>query len=671
MRVGIEVGGTFTDFVRIGPEGVRVVKVPSVPSSPDVGAFNALVKSGVAIAEILDLAHGSTVATNAVLERKGFATALVTTRGFRDVLALQRHNRTRIYDLEYQKPDPVVSRADSFEVSERVLSDGTVLQPLDERQVVEALIPALKQGGYEAVGVCLLNSYINPAHEVALRDLIKAHLPDLHVTLSSEVTREFREYERASTVTVSAYVQPVIDRYIARFEDRLADEGFTGRFSVMQSNGGRLPAQAIRDSAVTALLSGPAAGVMGAARQAARSGYGNLITLDIGGTSTDVCVVTDGKPELTNEFTIDGLPIRIPVVDINTVGAGGGSIVWVDDGGMLRVGPHSAGAEPGPACYGRGGDKPTITDAHVIRQTIRPEAFLGGEMPIHPDASRAVFEPIAVRFGMSVEQAADSAIELANANIVRAIQLISTERGKDPRDYVLVPYGGAGPLHAAQVAEDLGVGTIVVPPNAGVLSAYGLIAPDFVQFESLTRRAPVDDNAGDLVREVFESMKARAVERFEHLALGGDVKLDFIADMRFVGQAFEVPVTLSEDDVRQVDRELISKMFGQAHEKIYFFGADSDKPIEFVSFRLGITAELGELPLLQEERSYRVPRGEIELFDRRRAWQGTLLSRSDLAAGETLSGPLLLEDPTSTLFVPAGWQAVTDDQQNLVLKRMA
>lgn len=671
MRVGIEVGGTFTDFVRIGPEGVRVVKVPSVPSSPDVGAFNALVKSGVAITEILDLAHGSTVATNAVLERKGFATALITTRGFRDVLALQRHNRTRIYDLEYQKPDPVVSRADSFEVSERVLSDGTVLQPLDEQQVVETLIPALKQGGYEAVGVCLLNSYVNPAHEVALRDLIKAHLPDLHVTLSSEVTREFREYERASTVTVSAYVQPVIDRYIARFEDRLAEEGFSGRFSVMQSNGGRLPAQAIRDSAVTALLSGPAAGVMGAARQAARSGYGNLITLDIGGTSTDVCVVTDGKPELTNEFTIDGLPIRIPVVDINTVGAGGGSIVWVDDGGMLRVGPHSAGADPGPACYGRGGDKPTITDAHVIRQTIRPEAFLGGEMPIHPDASRAVFAPIAARFGMSVEQAADSAIELANANIVRAIQLISTERGKDPRDYVLVPYGGAGPLHAAQVAEDLGVGTIVVPPNAGVLSAYGLIASDFVQFESLTRRAPVDDNAGDLVREVFESMKARAVERFEHLALGGDVKLDFIADMRFVGQAFEVPVTLSEDDVRQVDRELISKMFGQAHEKIYFFGADSDKPIEFVSFRLGITAELGELPLLQEERSYRVPRGEIELFDRRRAWQGTLLSRSDLAEGETLSGPLLLEDPTSTLFVPAGWQAVTDDQQNLVLKRMA
>ena len=670
MRVGIEVGGTFTDFVRIGPEGVRVVKVPSVPSSPDVGAFNALVKSGVAITEILDLAHGSTVATNAVLERKGFATALITTRGFRDVLALQRHNRTRIYDLEYQKPDPVVSRADSFEISERVLSDGTVLQPLDERQVVEALVPALKQGGYEAVGVCLLNSYVNPAHEVALRDLIKAHLPDLHVTLSSEVTREFREYERASTVTVSAYVQPVIDRYIARFEDRLAEEGFSGRFSVMQSNGGRLPAQAIRDSAVTALLSGPAAGVMGAARQAARSGYGNLITLDIGGTSTDVCVVTDGKPELTNEFTIDGLPIRIPVVDINTVGAGGGSIVWVDDGGMLRVGPHSAGADPGPACYGRGGDKPTITDAHVIRQTIRPEAFLGGEMPIHPDASRAAFEPIAARFGMSVEQAADSAIELANANIVRAIQLISTERGKDPRDYVLVPYGGAGPLHAAQVAEDLGVGTIVVPPNAGVLSAYGLIASDFVQFESLTRRAPVDDNAGDLVREVFESMKARAVERFEHLALGGDVKLDFIADMRFVGQAFEVPVTLSEDDVRQVDRELISKMFGQAHEKIYFFGADSDKPIEFVSFRLGITAELGELPLLQEERSYRVARGEIELFDRRRAWQGTLLSRSDLAVGETLSGPLLLEDPTSTLFVPAGWQAVTDDQQNLVLKRM-
>ncbi len=669
MRVGVEVGGTFTDLVAIGKEGIRVAKVPSVPSRPDEGAFNALLASGLTIAEIEDLAHGSTVATNAVLERKGFPTAFVTTEGFRDILALQRHNRTSIYDLEYQKPAPVVKRADCFEVSERILADGSVLTALDEAKVETALIPALKNGGYEAVAVCLLNAYANPAHEEQLRSIIQARLPDLHVTLSSAVTREFREYERASTAAISAYVQPVIDRYIGRFEGRLAENGFKGRFSVMQSNGGRLPAEAMRQSAVTALLSGPAAGVMGATRQASRSGYENLITLDIGGTSTDVSVVTGGKPGLTNEFMIDGLPVRIPVIDINTVGAGGGSIIWIDEGGMLRAGPQSAGADPGPACYGRGGKLPTITDAHVIRQTMRPEAFLGGRMQIDPEASRAAFKPIAEHFGMTLEEAADSAIQLANANIVRAIQLISTERGKDPRDYVMIPYGGAGPLHAAQVAQDLGIRTIVVPPNAGVMSAYGLIASDFVQFESMTHRAVVDGGAGDLVRGIFKEMKDRALTRFHELGLDSNLRLDFIADMRFVGQAFEVPVALSEAEVAKLDGAAIQRLFGTAHEKIYFFGASSDKPIEFVSFRLGISAELADLPVLVETGDYSVEASEIELFDQRQKWQGTLMSRSQIGDGQILTGPMLLEDPTSTLFVPAGWSAAQDENHNLILTR--
>lgn len=669
MRVGVEVGGTFTDLVAIGKDGVRVTKVPSVPKRPDEGAFNALVAGELDIAAIEDLAHGSTVATNAVLERKGFPTAFVTTQGFRDILALQRHNRNSIYDLEYQKPAPVVARVDSFEVDERVLSSGEVERQLDEEAVLRELVPRLKEGNYEAVAVCLLNAYVNPAHEEKLRVLIKQQLPDLHVTLSSEVTREFREFERASTAAISAYVQPVIDRYIGRFEDRLRENGFRGRFSVMQSNGGRLPAEAMRQTAVTALLSGPAAGVMGATRQAGRSGFKNLITLDIGGTSTDVCVVTEGKPELTSEFHIDGLPIRIPVIDINTVGAGGGSIVWIDEGGMLRVGPHSAGADPGPACYGRGGQQPTITDAHLIRQTMRPEAFLGGRMNIDVDAARKVFEPIAQHFNMSLEEAADSAIQLANANIVRAIQLISTERGKDPRDYVMVPYGGAGPLHAAQVAKDLGIETIVVPPNAGVMSAYGLIASDFVQFESLTRRAVVDQNAGDLVRDTFKFMKERALERFEGMGLNSNLRLDFIADMRFVGQAFEVPVSLTEQQIENLDTAEIRRLFGKAHQKIYFFGEGSDKPIEFVSFRLGTTAELDDLPVLSETPDYRVDEGDIELFDQRKMHKGKLLSRSSLTPERTLKGPLLLEDPTSTLFVPEGWDARSDDQHNLVLER--
>ncbi|MEM6680563.1 MAG: hydantoinase/oxoprolinase family protein, partial [Pseudomonadota bacterium] len=295
-RIGVEVGGTFTDLVEIGPRGVRVTKVPSTPGRPDEGAFDALRENGTPIGEVFDLAHGSTVATNAVLERKGFRTAFVTTEGFRDILFLQRHGRSRIYDLEYAKPAPVVQRADCFEAPERMLADGTVEKPLDRWAVETQLLPALRAGGYEAVAVCLLNAYVNPAHEEALREMIAAAAPEMLVTLSSAVTREFREYERASTTTLAAYVQPVIDRYIGRFEEALGREGFNGRFSVMQSNGGRLPAAAMRRNAVSALLSGPAAGVMGAARQLGRSGFDNLLTLDMGGTSTDVSVVTGGRP---------------------------------------------------------------------------------------------------------------------------------------------------------------------------------------------------------------------------------------------------------------------------------------------------------------------------------------------------------------------------------------
>jgi N-methylhydantoinase A len=669
MRVGIEVGGTFTDLVAIGPDGIVVTKVPSVPRAPDEGAFNALVASAIPVAAIDDLAHGSTVATNAVLERKGFPTAFVTTKGFRDILALQRHGRSRIYDLEYKKPEPVVTRAASFEVPERILADGTVLEPLDQDDVAARLIPALRDGRYEAVAICLLNAYVNPTHERRLAELLAAALPGVHITISSEITREFREFERASTTTLSAYVQPVIDRYIARFRQRLDGVGFKGRFSVMQSNGGRLPAEAMRANAINALLSGPAAGVMGAVRQTGRSGYKNLITLDIGGTSTDVCVVTDGAPQLTQEFSLDGLPIRIPLLDINTIGAGGGSIIWVDDGGMLRVGPRSAGADPGPACYGRGGTQPTLTDAHVIKGTVRPEAFLGGRMTIDPAASVRALAPIASRFVMTLEAAADSAVALANANVVRAIQLISTERGHDPRDYVLVPYGGAGPLHAAEVAAEIGIATIVVPPSAGIISAYGLIASDFVLFESLTHRAPADDTAADTLRSVFTTMRERALARAKASSLGARVELTLTAEMRFVGQAFEVPVVFDEREIRRMTAAGVRQRFGEAHHRVFFFGGEAEKPIEFVSFRLGLAAPLKELPLLAETETGATKETSIRLYGAKEWHEGRLKSRASLGVGDRVSGPALLEDPTSTLYVPAGWTARRDENDNTILER--
>ena len=669
MRLGVEVGGTFTDLVAIGENGITVTKVPSVPLQPDEGAFDALLQSRIPIPSIEDLSHGSTVATNAVLERKGFATAFVTTRGFRDILRLQRHGRSRIYDLEYVKPEPVVARAACYEVSERIRADGSIQSVLDLDRVRQELVPALHSGGYQAVAVCLLNAYVNPAHEEALADLLAAELPELRVSLSSRVTREFREFERASTTALSAYVQPVVERYIDRFVKRLEGEGFTGRFSVMQSNGGRLPAEAMQSNAVTALLSGPAAGVIGATRQAERSGYQNLITFDMGGTSTDVCMVTKGKAQLTQEYSIDGLPIRIPLIDIHTIGAGGGSVVWVDDGGMLRIGPHSSGADPGPACYGRGGERPTLTDAHVIRNTVRPEAFLGGRMEIFADRSRTALQPVAELLGMSLEDAADSAIQLANANVVRAIQLISTERGFDPRDYVLVPFGGAGPLHAASVASDLGVSEVVVPPSAGVVSAFGLIASDFTQFSSLTRRVVVDDLAPDVVRETCAAMRADALEKFKALKLRGEPVFDFVADMRFVGQAFEVPVSFDLASLETLSEADIRARFQEEHHKVFFFGGASGKPIELVSFRLGMTLPVDQVPVLSEDSSEARASRDIDLYINRGWQKGRLVGHGSLATDAAIAGPALLEDPTSTLFLPQGWQAVRDAHHNTIMTR--
>ena len=670
MRLGVEVGGTFTDLVAIGDAGITITKVPSVPQQPDEGAFNALVDSGIPIETIDELAHGSTVATNAVLERKGFPIAFVTTHGFRDILRLQRHGRSRIYDLEYAKPEPVVTRAACYEVVERVLADGSIELPLDRSSVENTLVPQLEAGGYEAVAICLLNAYVNPVHEEMLVELLSENLPGLHVSLSSRVSREFREYERASTTSLSAYVQPVVDRYISRFVSRLNEGGFRGRFSVMQSNGGRLPAEAMQFNAVNTLLSGPAAGVMGATRQAGLAGYTNLITFDMGGTSTDVCLVTDGKAQLTQEYSIDGLPIRVPLIDIHTIGAGGGSTIWIDDGGMLRVGPQSAGADPGPACYGWGGQVPTLTDAHVIRNTVRPEAFLGGRMEIFSDRSKAVFRPIADRLEMSLENAADSAIQLANANVVRAIQLISTERGFDPRDYVLVPFGGAGPLHAASVASDLGIKQVVVPPSAGVISAYGLIASDFTQFTSRTRRVTVDDSAPDVVRQTYASMVEEASTRFKALNLQGEPSVDFIADMRFVGQAFEVPVRFDVAMLAQLTADDIRARFNEEHHKVYFFGGASSKPVELVSFRLGMTLALKDVPILSESDATIDYDSEIEVYTDRAWHRGRLTSRASLVVGDPVAGPALLEDPTSTLFLPTGWQAVRDSHDNTIMTRI-
>ena len=669
MRVGIEVGGTFTDLVAVDDGRITVVKVPSTPDSPDRGAFAAIAAAGLAPERIADLVHGSTVATNAILERKGARIAFVTTQGFRDILFLQRHDRRNIYDLRYAKPLPPVRRRDCFEVTERLDARGNLIVPLDEDAIRDRLIPALATGGYDAVAICLLSAYAAPAHEQRVADLIHAALPQLRIATSHRVAREFREFERASTTALSAYVQPVIDRYLDRFEATLAAAGFRGRFSVMQSNGGRLPAASMRVNAITALFSGPAAGVVGAIRQAGRSGRGNLITFDMGGTSTDVSLVQDGAPGLASDTEIDGLPVRTPVLDIVSVGAGGGSLVWIDDGGMLRVGPRSAGADPGPACYGRGGVLPTVTDAHVVRGTIRPEAFLGGTMQLDADRAQRAFEGLAARLGTDIAGAAAAAIRLAVANIVRAIQLVSTERGRDPRDYGLLPFGGAGPLLAAEIAAELGVREIVVPPNPGVISALGLIASDYMKVTGITRRAPLDDAAPDILRDAFARFRAEAEAEFRSLDLHGPLSFTAAADMRFLGQAFEVPVELEVPALSDLTAGDLRARFTAAHRRLYMHGGEPQRHVEMVGLRFGVRRPIDSMPEFRERATASRHPAAAPVRTATGTVTARLIDAAGLAAGEAITGPALIEGYSSTTWVPPGWRAAPDPHGNIFLHR--
>ncbi len=669
MRVGIEVGGTFTDLVAVDGSRVDVVKVPSTPGNPEVGAFNALQAAGIDAASVTDLVHGSTVATNAILERKGARVAFVTTRGFRDILFFQRHDRRNIYDLRYRKPAPPLRRKDCFEVAERVDGHGNVVLPLDEAEVRRDLIPRLAAGDYEAVAICLLSAYVAPAHEARVRELIAEALPHVQVAASHEIASEFREYERASTTVLSAYVQPVINGYLARFETTLARASFTGGFSVMQSNGGRLPAVAMRKNSITALFSGPAAGVVGAIGQAQRSQRKNLITFDMGGTSTDVCLVIDGVPSISPETEVDGLPIRTPVLDIVSVGAGGGSLVWIDDGGMLRVGPRSSGAHPGPACYGRGGTEPTVTDAHLVRGTIRADAFLGGSMVLHVEKAHRSFEEVAARLGISVRDAAAAAIRLAVANIVRAVQLVSTERGRDPRDYALLPFGGAGPLLAAEIADELGLREIVVPPNPGVISAFGLLAADYVRVSGVTRRVALSEDAPAMLREEFARFRAAAEREFRDLGLDGALTFELTAEMRFVGQAFEIPVDIDPGRLAGLRPSDLADEFSAAHRRIYFHGGEPGRKVEIVGLRFGVRRKLDSLPDFRERPSHLAHPGEVDVWTPAGAVATTLVDADTLMPGRIVDGAAMIEGYSSTLWVPPGWQAERDALGNIVMRK--
>ena len=674
IRVGVEVGGTFTDLVVVRDGSIKIAKVPSTPQQPDVGALNAIDAAGLELSSIRDLVHGSTVATNAVLERKGGRIAAFVTEGTRDLFGLQRQDRRAIYDLHYQKPIPVVERRDVFEVSERLAPDGSIVVALDETAVAETVVQILGAEAYDAIAVCLLHSYANPTHERMIAEIIERVAPELPVTCSSDVSPEFREYERATTTTLAAYVQPVISGYLDRLVEKLRDGSFEGRFSIMQSNGGRMPAAAMARNAIAALFSGPAAGVVGAVGAASKSGIENIITFDMGGTSTDVALIAGGQPQLAPQTMIDGLPVRTPVIDIATVGAGGGSIAWVDDGDLLRVGPHSAGASPGPACYGRGGTKPTVTDAHLIRGTLQAGSFLGGAMDVDQAAALKAYNDLATHFGLSVEEVADSTIRIAENNIVRAIEQVSTEQGLDPRDFVLVPFGGAGPLHAARIAEELEIDALMVPMNAGVLSAAGLLMADHVHYRSHTKRTRLDADAVAAVKDILSGLADEAAAHLKQAGVSGATRFEYTVEMRYVGQAFElsVPIDVGLDEV---DYAYLQDAFRSVHHRVFEFSKPPDKPAEIVSFRVGAHAETDTFPTSSKQQDVSSSNAEIgqasrsiEIVEGGERVVCRVIPRHAIGEDE-VSGTLLVEDGTSTLYVPAGWRVRCDSVGNLLVRR--
>ncbi len=670
MRVGIEVGGTFTDLIEVRDGVVRSAKVPSTPEAPDRGAIHAVEAAGIDLAGVEDLVHGSTVATNAVLERKGGRVCVFVTQGTRDLFALQRHDRRAIYDLHYQKPKPIVDRNAVCEITERLAADGSVVTALDPVET-EARIKAFLAGAeFDAIAICLLHSYVNVDHERQVAEIVARCAPGLPVTCSCDVSREFREYERASTTALAAFVQPVIEGYLGRLSRTLDDRGFQGRFSIMQSNGGRMPAEAMAKNAISALFSGPAAGVMGALGLAGRAGFDDIITLDMGGTSTDVSLISGGTPDLAPQTQIDGLPVRTPVIDIVTVGAGGGSIAWIDDGGLLRVGPQSAGANPGPASYMRGGTEATVTDAHLVRGTLQAGSFLGGQMQVDVAAAEAAVASHLDQLNLTSQEMADSIIQIAESNIVRAIQQVSTERGHDPRDFALVPFGGAGPLHAARVAEELGIETVVVPANAGVLSAAGLLMSDYVHYRSRTDRMRVGDDTLQTVMDRLNTLREEAATYLRDVGIAEELHFQHILEMRYVGQAFEVSVPL-DGDLKGLTVDGLIQAFADAHHRVFEFSKPPGDPVEIVSFRIGASAKAQAFPSFGDTSEDQGQGGRtIQITEGGAARDCRLMSRLAVPA-HLEEGPMLIEDGTSTIYVPPDWHIRRDAGDTLILTRGA
>jgi N-methylhydantoinase A len=683
-RVGIDTGGTFTDLVAVRHGEIRTAKVPSTPPTFDDGVLDALAAAGIPAGEVVLLAHGTTATTNAVITKTGAKTGLITTKGFRDVLELRRHNRGEIYDILWDPPDPLVPRRRRLEVTERIDYAGDVAVPLAIDEVVAAL-DRLREEQIEALAVCFLHSYANPAHELRVKEIAAERWPELYVSVSSDLLREPQEFERTSTVVANSYLGPILSTYVGRLERRLAELEFAGALLIMHSGGGLLPARTAVAVPARTVTSGPAAGAMAAEGFAAagvpaaramaaestatQTGVEQIISLDMGGTSADIAVIRDGRALLINEFTPEfGLPIRFPSVDLLTIGAGGGSIAWIDAAGAPQVGPRSAGARPGPACYARGGVEPTVTDANLVLGRLSPETGLAGALRLDRGLAEQALDDFAQRLGLPVGEAALGIVAITNSNMAKAIRVMTVERGLDPRRFALLAFGGAGPMHACELAEQVGIGAVVVPLAPGVTSALGTLFVDIVHDVARSHISPlgqldatdVDATFGELEREADEALARDRVPP-ERRALQRSI------DLRYVGQLKTLSIPLPAERFSTSVAAAARERFLREYERRYHYVTDEiDIEVSVVRVR---GRGLQDKPELTAPAAGGAPtaRGRRPVVFRTGEVDTVVYGRDGLAPGIELAGPAIVEQLDSTTVVPPGWSLGVDAHGNLRL----
>lgn len=678
LAIGIDTGGTFTDLVlQDRTSGDRTIhKLPTTPDDPARGILDgvaALLRNAETRPEdVRLLVHGTTLATNAILQRRYAKTGMLTTAGFRDVLEIGRQRRPSFYNLDVSKPVPPATRDCIFEIDGRLDETGAEVVALDE-DAVRVAVAQLQEAGVEAIAICFMHAYANPAHEFRAREIVQEIWPETYVCTSVEVLREFREFERFASTAVNASLLPVIDAYLARLQAELKASGLSTSPLVMQSNGGAVSVSTVRKAPINTFFSGPAGGVIAAANLGRDAEMPNLIAFDMGGTSTDVSLIRDGGAARRNLLEMAGFPVRVPALDIHTIGAGGGSIAWVDPGGLLKVGPHSAGAEPGPALYGRGGTDATVTDANVFLGRLAGTSLIGGAMTVYPEKSEAAVAALGKRAGLEPVEAAAGILEIVNVNMMGAVRVVSIERGEDPREYALAAFGGAGPLHAAEVAREIGIDRIIVPPRPGILSAVGLLDADRRGDFSVTRLVTASPDSLAALQEGVKVLSERGEAWRNEEALNTDsLVAEWRADLRYFGQAFEISMPLENGDFDATVLAALTEAFHRRHEALNGYTM-TGHPIEIVTLRLGLAAirtAVASAP--QDPVSTPV---EVAIETQREVWfpqsgyaSTPVYNRSRLGVGHRFSGPAIVEQSDCTTVVPPDATVTVDTRENLIIR---